>query len=305
MGREAAGALARTRDRASRALERANRAGEAAVYAERCSRRGPAFLSETMARVAAIQRRNQLRHLAVARLNAAYAARLQTSMEQSGGAFLAAVASISRGGRVVLSLSGNEQTEALVTAPDALAQAACDLERRCGEGPATDAVALRALVRVFDDLATMWPLYGPAVHQIGIHAVSAAPLCLPGSCFGTVIALNPYPDGRGNGLRADHLADALVDTLTYDDIPAGRDGLPAMPLPDGDQALMHCAAGMVAEQSWLNAADAIALIRARAFADSQPVSAIAALIVSHRLQLTIPDWARHEPAGNPAVTGLG
>ena len=291
-GPEAAAAFARARDHAGRALERALRVGEAAASAEQRSRQGPAYLSETMARLAATLRSSQQRQLAVARLNAAYVSRLRKSMEQPGdcraAAFLAAVAGVSRGSRIVFTVSGHEQPDALVAASDAVARSACDLERGYGEGPATDAVARRALVEADGDLAAVWPLYGPAVGRLGIHAVSAAPLCAAGRCLGSVSVLDPHPGGRGRGLRADQLADALVDTLLAGDIPADRDGLPRLPLFGGDQALIHQAAGMVAAESAVDVPDALALIRARAFADSQPAVTIAAQIVSRQLRLTLP-----------------
>lgn len=289
--REAAAAFARVQRRATRALERAAKAGAAAASAERSSRLGPASESENMARLAALQRGSQQRQLAVAMLNAAYAHRLRKSMEQPGdcgtAAFLAAIAGVSSGTGVVVTLSGREETDALVAASDGPAHAAWDLERVYGEGPATDAVARRALVRVAGELAAVWPLYGPAVGRLGVHAVSAAPLCLHDRCLGSITSLDPLPDGRGPGLRADQLADALVDALLAGDVLADRDGLPRLPQPD-DQMLIHQAAGMVAVQSGLDIPDAFALIRARAFADSQPTGAIAAQIVSRTLQLTLP-----------------
>lgn len=290
---EAAAALARARGRADEARMMAARDGEAASRAEQCARQAPAVMSENWARVAAIHRRSQQRHLAAAQLNAAFAARLQQSMGQRGtcraAEFVAAAASVSGCSRVVFTVSGREQTEALVAASDNVARAACDLERAHREGPATDAVARRAVVQRSGNLATVWPQYGPAVNRLGIHAVSAAPLWLDDHCFGSVTALDAHPDGPGPGLGAGQLADALVWTLLARDVPADGEGLPALPLFDADQAVIHQGAGMVAAQSGLDIADALALLRARAFADNQPVAVIAARIVSCQLQLAALD----------------
>lgn len=290
---EATAALERARGRADEALSLADRAGEAAAHAERRSRQGPAVLSENWAQAAAIHRRSQQRRLAAAQLNAAYADRLRQSIGQPGisraAEFVAAAASVSGGSKVVFTVSGGGQPVALVAASDDVARAACDLERAHREGPATDAVARRAVMQRSGDFATVWPLYGPAVNGLGIHAVSAAPLCLDDRCFGSVTALDPQRGGPGPGLGAGQLADAFVWTLLASDVAVDGDGLPVLPLFDGDQAVIHQAAGMVAEEFEMEIADALALIRARAFADSQPVAVIVAGIVSRRLHLAALD----------------
>lgn len=289
---EAAASFARAQRRADEALAMAARSAEAASLAERYARQGPAGMSEKWARAASAHRRSEQRHLAAARLNAEYAVRLRGRAGGPGAsravAYVAAVASLAGGGSVVFTVSGHEQAEALVAASDTVARAAFDLERAYGEGPAIDAVARRGLVRVSGELGTAWPLYGLAASRLGIQAVSAAPLCLGNRCFGSVTALDPRPGGLGPGLRADQLADALIDTLMSRDVPADGDGLPAIPLFDGDQALTHQATGMVAAQSGVDFSDALALLRARALAESQPVTTIAARVVSRQLQLTVP-----------------
>jgi hypothetical protein len=289
---ENAASFARAQGRADEARLLAARAEVAAVRAERRSRQGPAGTSERWARVAAIHRSTEQRHLASARLNAVYATRLRQSMEQPGASraavFLEAVATVAKGTAVVFTVSGCEQTEALVAASDAVARAASDLERAYGEGPATDAVARGGLVHASGELAWVWPLYGRAADHLGIHAVSAAPLRLHGRCFGSVTAMDAHPDGPDSGLPADQLADALVSNLLARDVPADGDGLPALPLFDGDQAVMHQAAGMVAAQSGADVADALAMLRARAFAEGQPVVTIAAHVVRRELQISVP-----------------
>lgn len=291
--REAAAAFARARLRADRALASAALAGKFGALAEQRSRQATGSLPGTAARRAAIYRRSQRRLVASAQRHAAYAERLRRSMDQPGGShgagFLAAIARVCGESGVVITLSGRRQPQAMVAATDGLAQAACDLERGYGEGPATDAVARRAPVQAAGDLAAVWPLYGPAATRLGIQAVSAAPLCLHGRCLGSVTVLDPHPEGRGRRRRlwAGQLAGALVYTLLAGDILTGDDGLPGLPLAAGDRALTHQAAGIVAAESGLEIADALALIRARAFADSQPVATIAARVVGRQLHLSI------------------
>lgn len=286
------GALAeRARQRERRELELAGHAAEAAARAELCYRTGPPFARQTAAHLAAIHRSSERHHLAVARLHAAHVDRLLAQQTGSTPAFIAAVADVSRGNGVVLTLSGHQQPEAVVAASDPVADAAHELEAAWGEGPSREATARRAFVRVLHELPAVWPLYGSAVNRYGIRAVCAAPLYLQGRSLGTVTTLNPHPDGGGCGLRADQLAEALVYALLDSDITDDDTELPEIPaLVDADdQALMHQAAGMVAVGSGVEIPAALALIRARAFADGHPVASVAAQVVSRRLHLALGD----------------
>jgi hypothetical protein len=53
-----------------------------------------------------------------------------------------------------------------------------------------------------------------------------------------------------------------------------------------DHALVHQAAGMVAVQLGCGAADALAVMRARAFAEDEPLDTIAADVVHRRLRMS-------------------
>lgn len=78
-------------------------------------------------------------------------------------------------------LHGRHREAVLVAASDATARAAHDLETALGEGAATAAMTGARLVHAAGrELPARWPRYGPAIGQIGIHAVTAAPLrCRP------------------------------------------------------------------------------------------------------------------------------
>ena len=52
-----------------------------------------------------------------------------------------------------------------------------------------------------------------------------------------------------------------------------------------DQAVVHQAAGMVSAHCHCSTGDALALLRARAFADGQPVGQVAHAVVHHGLRL--------------------
>lgn len=280
----------RARHRSHRELDLADDATEAAARAELRYSTGPPFARRTAARLATIHRSSQRRHLAVARLHAAYADRLLAQQSGSAPAFIAAVADVSRGNGVVLTLNGHQQPEAMVAASDPIADAAHEFETTWDEGPSRDAEVRRTFVRVLHRLPAVWPLYGSAVNRYGIRAVCAAPLSLQGRSLGTITTLNPHPDGGGSGLRADQLADALMYALLESDIADDDLGLLGVHARGhDDQALLQQAAGMVAEGSGVEITAALALIRARAFADGKPAASIAAQVVSRRLHLTLGD----------------
>lgn len=282
---------------AARELEFAVRAGKAAARAESSAHRVPPRLRERWAQIAALYRRNQWRHLVAARMHTAHANRLRSWAEQPGSspapAFAAAVAEVSGTGSIVVTLSGRTQRAAVIAASDPVSRAAHDLEVFFGEGPASDAAASREAVGAAGGaLSTSWPLYGPAVKALGVHAVAAAPMCIADRCLGTLTALHPRPAHRRDRLLVQGLADALAHTLLLDGDGAGDgdadgDALPLVPLfgHASDQGLIHQAAGMVAGQSGLDIPAALALIQARAFADNLPAGTVAMQVLSQQLHL--------------------
>jgi ANTAR domain len=89
-------------------------------------------------------------------------------------------------------------------------------------------------------------------------------------------------------LAAGRVADALPLALSqavHDPLPG--DGVPALPLfGEADfRAVVHQAAGMVAQHCGCGISEALALLRARAFSAGRPAEEIAAGIVRGELQL--------------------
>jgi hypothetical protein len=86
----------------------------------------------------------------------------------------------------------------------------------------------------------------------------------------------------------DKVADALTHTvlLTVQEA-GGAENVPGPPLfAEADyQAVVHQAAGVVSVQCDCDIDDALAMLRARSFANGQPVTAIAARIVDGTLRL--------------------
>ena len=285
--------------RATRELERAARASAVAARYDRLVRRAPpeSPLVALHRRMATIHHQLGRRHLTAATIHRAHAERLRrflgSEAEGIPPAFMAAVAETSGADSALLSLFGHGQVEAIVVTSDKMAAEAHDLESTLDEGPARDAAAGHELVAARDGaLEERWPLYGPAAVRLGIRAAAAVPLGIRGQCLGTLTVFGAHVGararGKGGAASLGTVADALTHTMLLGGDPeASADDVPALPLEgDGDQlAVVHQAAGMLAGESGCRVGDALAIIRAHAFAQSEPVHAVAARVVSRSLHL--------------------
>ncbi|WP_308285840.1 GAF and ANTAR domain-containing protein [Actinoplanes hulinensis] len=158
-----------------------------------------------------------------------------------------------------------------------------ELQFTLGEGPCIDAFAARRPVLIPDlDETVMrrWPVYGPAVHDKGIRAVFAFPLQVGAVRLGALDVLRTQ-SGR---LSRDQIgwavtfADRAVTTLLD-----GKD--------DGDlddaiehHAHLYQAQGMVMVQLGVSLAEAMARLRAYAYAEDRPLSEVATDVVTRRLR---------------------
>lgn len=288
--------------RATQELERAARAGSLAGRHERLAAAvAEARWRELHEKMAMMHRGLAQRHLTAARIHRAHAERLRGNLglraDNIPPAFMAAVAETSGADSALLSLFGHHQAEALVVTSDKIAAAAHDLEVMLDEGPGRDAVAGREMVTAAGEaMEERWPLYGPAAARLGIRAAAAAPLGMDSYCLGslTVFGLKPGGGHDGTGLLGS-VADALTHTMLLGEEPEpgrkqpGPGGGDDMQLPvpgEGDHlAVVNQAAGMVAAECGCGIADALAIIRAHAFAHSEPVDTVASRVVRRQLRL--------------------
>lgn len=170
---------------------------------------------------------------------------------------------------------------------DALGERLAELQVTVGEGPAVDVWrgGGPALVADLDAPSSQarWPMFAPLAVEAGAAALFALPLCVGAIRVGV---LSLYQ------LAVGHLdAAALTDSLAFAELalrllldeqadlsPAdvAEDGLPL------HNPHVHQATGMVAAQLELGMADAFAHLRARAFAEQVPLSALAADVVARR-----------------------
>ena len=243
--------------------------------------------------MAVLHRQMQIRHRTSAALHEVHATRMAAWADGRGPAFrpvfMSAVAAAMGVDSAAATLRGRRPAAQVTAASDAIARAAYDLEVALGEGPAV--TAMTAGVPVSADggsLRDRWPLYGPAIGELGVRAVIAVPLRHAAGLFGTLCIYSPEPvlPDRVVAL-AGRVADAVTYTMLLAPDSTADGGVRDEPLfGESDyQAVVHQAAGMVAVQFGCGIDDAEHLLRARAFADSKPVEEVALSVLRQETRL--------------------
>lgn len=176
-------------------------------------------------------------------------------------------------------------------ASDASSERLEELQFTLGEGPCIDAFESRRPVLVSslaDGAMRRWPVYAPTVHDGGVRAVFAFPLQVGAARLGVLDIFRERP----GPLAADELRQALV--LSDVTVAALLDQQEQM---DGagdrrnlDEAMerrveLFQAQGMVMVQLHVGLDDAMARIRAYAYAHSRRLDDVARDIVDRRLHI--------------------
>ena len=291
---DAAALIARLWERVALECQRAARAEAIAARCEAQSAAGPEHLRSLRARMAVLHRQMQTRHRTSAALHEAHAVRMHAWADGRGPAlqpvFMSAVAAAMGVGSAAATLYGRRPAAAVTAASDALARAAHDLEIVLGEGPAVTAMTAGVPVTAAGgSLADRWPLYGPAIGELGVRAVVAVPLRNATGCLGTLCAYSHEPVLPSSVVAiAGRVADAVTHTMLLSPPdPTVSGAARDVPLFDESdyQAIVHQAAGMVAVQFGCGIDDAEHLLRARAFADSLPVEEVALSVLRQETRL--------------------
>jgi|SRR5665213_1523875 len=176
-----------------------------------------------------------------------------------------------------------------------------------GEGPCMDAVRDRGPVfaeDITDVTETRWPVYIGSALGLGVAALFALPISLA-NCY--VGALDLYRHAPGpllgeslvGGLMAAELAALpLLDMIgTGDDLESSGGGEPAWnQLESLSRVEVYQATGMVMTQLGVGPAEALARLRAHAFAQGLTASQLAWLIVERELSLES-DREQTDPGG--------
>jgi hypothetical protein len=245
-------------------------------------------------RMAVMHRKAEQQHGTAARIHAAHADRLRRWAQgpqelHAPSALMAAACETLGASGAALTLFGSDQIEVLTAASNRASRTAQHLEFTFGQGPARETVRLhRPVTAAGSEIAATWPIYGPAVEQLGIRAVAAVPVAMAGSTLGALTVFDP-PTTHGPDLETfQAAAEALVASLEPSPLTGAYEDSahwPALVSQADLWAAVNQAAGMVSVQCQCGTGDALALIRAHAFAENRPVDEVAGDIIDRTLRL--------------------
>jgi len=192
-------------------------------------------------------------------------------------------------GCAVVLMSGAESAS-VVAASGRHARTVPGLQMELGEGPCLDAHA-RGIPVLLPDLsaenAGRWPAFAAAALAVGVHAEFSLPLTVGPGGIGTLDLCRDRP----GMLSEEHLADALVaadiarDAVLYQQYAPGAPGPAELLARDGaDRLVIHQATGMIAAQLDATIANALARLRADAFASGRSMYDVALDVVERRVR---------------------
>lgn len=189
------------------------------------------------------------------------------------------------GAGVAVALVTDGSTRWPLYATDPLAALLDERQHVLGEGPAIDAHRYRRPVLVPDvragDTTATWPAFAQEIYDQRIGAVFAFPLTAGDALLGTVQlhrpasgALTAREEAKLPGLLGSLLS-AVLDDFT-DDPDIVLDAWAR----DTDQSAIAVATGMVAEQLHTTIDNAMARLRATAYADNRPLADVARDVIN-------------------------
>jgi GAF domain/ANTAR domain len=206
-----------------------------------------------------------------------------------------------------LSVMSDPARRALVHATGRQAAELDELQFTLGEGPCADAFGSGSPVLVADLGAVgwleRWPAFTVGAETAGVAALFAFPLVMGALRVGVLGLYRRTPGSLSPGALADVLVcvDTALQLLLNSRARPDGDG-DAVPwdgvVVDGwsdDHAQVYQATGMVSAQRGVGLEEALALLRAHAFAYDQTLDEVAAAVVSRRLRLDSDEAG--EPAG--------
>jgi hypothetical protein len=181
---------------------------------------------------------------------------------------------------------------------DAAAREYDELQFTIGEGPCLDSVATRAPVLVADlakPSQVRWPLYRPAMLDYKIRGIFAIPVVLAGEYVGALDFFRAQPGALGDdelagGVVAAELAGApLLDLMGVDLQAAVNDPTSSAwaELNLLSRTEVSQATGVLVAQLEIEPAQALARLRAHAYATNRTATDVARDILDRRLRLEI------------------
>jgi hypothetical protein len=187
-----------------------------------------------------------------------------------------------------VSLMSAEGSQGVAAASDHHIRAVDELQFTTGVGPCHDAFAGRRPV-LTPDLGSgsgdRWPGYTSAAIDAGVHAVFSFPLHVGAAAFGVLDLYADRPGPLDNKQLAMALTFAQIATETLLDghlTSAEGDLEPSLEIAMDSRAEIHQAQGMLMVSLQVGPTEALARMRAYAFAHDQPLIELAKEIVAGR-----------------------
>ncbi|MFV9429049.1 GAF domain-containing protein [Rhodococcus aetherivorans] len=189
-----------------------------------------------------------------------------------------------------VAIFASDTTRDLVYATDTIAEQVDELQFTLREGPCLTAYRT-SVPEIHPDLAdptaTRWPMFTPEVLDLGVRALFAFPLAVGNATNIGVLELyrtRPGPLETEHYRIATGYAAALGPTLV-DELDPARTSSPMMDPALFPRGNVHIAAGMLAVQLQISAADALARLQAMAYTQRRRITHIAHDIITHHLTL--------------------
>lgn len=212
------------------------------------------------------------------------------------------------GAAISLMLEGSSQ--GTFGSSDGLSRQLDEFQFTFGEGPCMDAVREGGPVfaaNIAEAAEIRWPAFVGSAMGLGIGALFALPISLANTYVGA-LGLYRYAPGPllGNSLlgglmAADLAALPLLDMISAEaELATSEEDAPAwIQLASLARVEVYQATGMVMVQLGVGPAEALARLRAHAFAQGLTASQVAWSIVERELSLE-PDNQRTDPGGRPS-----
>jgi hypothetical protein len=171
-----------------------------------------------------------------------------------------------------------------------------DLQFTFGEGPCLDAVRQARPVHadnLVDPAEERWPAYASSALDLGVRALYALPIGVPGSYVGVLDMYRNQPGPlRGHALigalmAAELSLRPLLDLIRADASATATEQDPGWwsPLTSLARVEVYQATGMLVRQLGIRPAEALVRLRAHAFARDLTASDVASAILDGRLLL--------------------
>ena len=164
-----------------------------------------------------------------------------------------------------------------------------ELQSDLGEGPAFTAHQYGGPVLIADlEHDDTWPAFGPAATAAGIHATFSFPLRSGAVRLGALTVYRQEAGDISHGQHADALvfAQLALDVVLAMQSGGGGDELDQLLAAQAaTTAEIHQASGIVSVQLGVPVGAALALLRARAYADERALRDLAGDILAHRVRL--------------------